>query len=346
MLPPGFGLPRADSWILPPGRSSCGSLQGVVVRYPLEGSPGSTYCASLPLNGQGFPNPNNISARGFMFFEPYQSAGGQPRAVVNAVAWPQAGQPGGPGPWPQPVNPGLIRAHDPFAPPVNELPRLPMRLTHYQPSAPDFRLGRTASNGERQGFVGWGNRWDVPFEPGYGGSPGNPGPNPHKPPPPGTKEKKGKAPTWFGGLIKSAWEATEAVDLAENLFDCLSKKTRDAAPKTGRTTNSAFIGAGHAYRSAYDKGKAVYDNINDLDLDCAMRKVSCNHIMDMLWGRFFGIADAGARRGGINGIGIATRDQVGRLDQGSVDRFKKWISDNPEIDNLVKSLDCENLGRS
>ena len=78
-----------------------------------------------------------------------------------------------------------------------------------------------------------------------------------------------------------------------------------------------------------------------------MRKLACNHVMDMLWGRFFGGVDNAAQKYGLKGYGRAAGSMGGPyLSKKEKEAFDKWISDNPALDALRKSLDCENLGRS
>lgn len=336
---------------IPRGYEYCGQLKGDMIGTgPLNRPPKTPpyLCQVVPLGGQIKPLAGNAPHDQYVFHETTTFIGGKPYGTTYGLLW----RPNNVQRQDVTVSQGVtvnqpVQVVQPWRgvpqPVAGSRPMpVPWVVQPHRPVAPSVQMGPTRSYGYSppQGPGG-----DDGGPPGPGSSPEDPT-NPHKPPPPRTKERKGKIPKWFGGLAKAAWEATETVDLVENLFDCLPKPVQKKAPKTGVTMPDAWK-PGVKYTSAVDKAKHVYSNINQLDLDCAMRKVSCNHIEDMLWGRFFGGVDAAAFRAGLKGFGNAAGSLDGlRLTKEAKAAFERWIKDNPPLDSLRKSLDCENLGRS
>ena len=339
---------------VPAGWKSCGTLYGEAIPqsygpWTPPDEPEPFICNVIPIGGQHKPIPYVGQIDSYAFFETTQEIGGNPLGTYWGFAYRVRGVGDfWPDPQPQSGNPVVAPTDDsqtwtgiPRPRPGSRPRPVPWPLQPDRPTAPHPSMGPTRS-------YGW-----VAGPPQESGSPGVPGPakpwapqNPHKPPPPRTKERKFRVPRWFAGLSKVAWEATEAVDVVENLFECLPKKVQKNVPKTGVTMPDAWR-PGIKYASAIDKAKHVYNNVNELDGDCAMRKLACNHVMDMLWGRFFGGVDNAAQRYGIKGYGRASGSMSGLyLTKKEKEAFDKWISDNPALDALRKSLDCENLGRS
>lgn len=340
-----------DEWSVPAGWRTCGKLKGSAIPRGLgywspKWQPKDVpICGLLPIGGQWIVDPSPGPANSYLFQETTGELSGKPIGTSWGFMWKPDNVPAGGVPQ---LRPGRQVWSDP-APdtPRQGLPRpqpgvpprpLPWALQPGQASAPHPSMGPTRA---------YESEW--PIEPPIG-KPDVPRPvaptNPHVPPGPRTKERKAKVPPWFAALSKVAWEATEAVDVVDNLFECLPKKVQKKAPKTGVTLPDAWK-PGIKYTTVIDRAKHVYNNINSLDLDCAMRKLSCNHIEDMLWGRFFGIADDNARAMGLKGYGMASGSMSGlRLDPKVKKAFDDWISQNPALDAIAKSLDCENLGRS
>lgn len=338
---------------LPPGWESCGQLKGEMIGLgPVFIRPGDSLniCAFVPLGGQHKPTPYpyeraNEAAVYFetTFTDPF----------VGGTYWGAHWRPynvdvgDGPQIVPGGVKTGPVATEVPWtglpAPRPGSRPRtVPFDLQPDQPVAPSPVMGPTRS---------YGGQFDRPNpDKGVGPLPNGDRPvapeNPHVPPGPRTKERKGKVPKWFAALSRTAWEATEAVDVVDNLFECLPKKVQKKAPKTGVTMPDAWK-PGIKYTSVIDRAKHVYNNVDQLDLDCAMRKLACNHIMDMLWGRFFGGVDNAAQKAGLKGFGRAAGSSGGlNVTKEQRAAFDEWISSNPALDSIRKSLDCENLGRS
>lgn len=332
------------------GRLQCGRPGTLVETNVGNQFNGDFICKRLPIGGQvigTLPLPPAASNhREATHYDNIYYPGGGTAAYGTVVGWEFSPSPG-------PIVPGegqlTVRHTVPDLPP-NPRDRLdhrarqrhvPHQLVPYAPAAPDFRLGNTRHS-RMPGFANTNPNVGNQVKPGRG----NVGRGRVAgPPKPRTKEKKGRIPAWFGEIAKRAWDVTEANDLAENLFECLPDAIQKKAPKTGRTHKGSWAGEGHRYTSIVDKARTVHRNLELLDLDCAFRKVSCNHITDMLWGRFFGTVDAGFQRGGVSGYSFATRGSGADVTKESYDRFMKWIEANPALDRLLKSLDCESLGK-
>lgn len=338
---------------LPSGWASCGKLEGEQIpRGPAGYTDTPFICGLIPLGGQHKPDAWQ-GARAWeeiIFFETKFSdpfVGG----TFNGFAYRMAGGEQRDKPLPTTGGGVPIAAPDPFPeqtwigvprprPGSRPVP-IPWDRQVDQPVAPDRHMGPTR---------GYGGEFNQPHRDPITGRPPRsdapPKENPHKPPPRRTKERKGKVKKWFANLAKVAWEATEAVDIVDNLFECLPKKVQKTAPKTGVTMPDAWQ-PGISYTSVIDRAKHVYRHHDKLDLDCAMRKLTCNHIEDMLWGRFFGGVDNAAQRAGLKGFGNAASSGSGlNVTKEQKEAFDKWISENPALDRIRKSLDCENLGRS
>lgn len=346
---------------VPSGWKYCGVLTGEAIPQsygpwtpPLEPEP--FICNIIPIGGQLKPIPYVGQIDSYAFWEQTAVIGTEPFGTYWGFAYRVRGV-GDFWPDPQPKSGAPKVAPRDDSQTWLGIPRprygsrtQPRASYRNQPDKPttDPRQGPASGYSEYQWRRG---RVDGPPQPGQQVGTRPPPDtwaptNPHKPPPPRTKERKFKVPRWFAGLSKVAWEATEAVDVVENLFECLPKKIQKKVPKTGVTLPDAWR-PGIKYASATDKAKHVYNNVNELDGDCAMRKLACNHVMDMLWGRFFGGVDNAAQRYGIKGYGRASGSMSGLyLSKKEKEAFDKWISDNPALDALRKSLDCENLGRS
>lgn len=340
----------------PPGWKVCGQMKGEAIGlsngpyYDILGPPSP--CELLPLGGQG-RIPASTPVNSVLFYETtFVTEGGEEYGTTWGMAYKELkwNKPSfQPPDWtPQKTSSRPIVRANPVNRPwkglpqpiggVSPLPDVPWSRATRKASAPSMTMGPVRSYGPD------------PTAPGIGEDPNQGKPvapeNPHKPPPRRTKERKGKVPKWFAALSKVAWEATEAVDVVDNLFECLPKKVQKKAPKTGVTLPDAWK-PGIKYTSVIDRAKHVYNNVNELDLDCAMRKLTCNHIMDMLWGRFFGSVDAAAQKAGLKGFGRAAGSMDGlNITREQQKKFDDWISANPALDSLRKSLDCENLGRS
>lgn len=341
-LPPGLpGALRYQWGAVPAGWKVCGTPAEASANWSPAGF--DTNCAKIPLGGQQlgnstFPgpsqvfytpssnNPNVGTTRGFVSAPVVNANYTGPRPEVLKTV-PQS---------------AVQTFPDGFEQNRRALQRgVPHQLVPYAPAAPDFRLGNTRHS-QVPGFANTNPNVGNQVKPGRG----NVGRGRVAgPPKPGTKEKKGRIPAWFGEIAKRAWDVTEANDLADNLFECLPDAIQKKAPKTGRTHRGSWAGEGHRYTSIVDKARTVHRNLELLDLDCSFRKVSCNHITDMLWGRFFGTVDAGFQRGRVSGYSFATRGSGADVTKESYDRFMQWIEANPALDRLLKSLDCENLGK-
>lgn len=335
----GYAFAPKSGFETPPGYTVCGKPGQLVVQTTV--SP-SFLCRRIPIPGQVVPS-DNVATRGYLHFDGVYYPGGGTQAygtVVGVVEAPSATSP-------QPGVTGTRVSLPPVDYPMNQTNNkgrhLPHQLVPYAPTAPDARLGSTRFY-TAPGFSNTGVYWELKDPDPTRGVPGKP--TPWAPPKPGTKEKKGRIPRWFAELAERAWDVTEANDLAENLFECLPKRIQKSAPKTGRTHKGSWAGEGHRYTSVVDKARHVHRNLDLLDLDCSFRKVSCNHISDMLWGRFFGTVDAGFQRGGVSGYSFATRGSGADVTREEYDKFLNWIEGQPALDRLLKSLDCENLGRS
>lgn len=327
---------------IPSGWSVCGAPAEASTTWSSSNSAFPTNCARIPQGGQQLV-PNAFPGPSAVFYTPSSSPGvgttrGFVLAPINNANYT--------GPRPEVIKtlPQAIVTTFPDGMEQNRrrLQRgAPHQLVPYAPTAPDQRLGPTRFN-KMPGFSNTNPDTEIKAEP----RPGNPGKGrPFVPPRPGTKEKKGKIPRWFAKIAERAWDETEANDLAENLFECLPKKVQKNAPKTGKTHRGSWAGEGYRYTSIVDKARHVHRNLESLDLDCAFRKVSCNHISDMLWGRFFGTVDAGFQRGKVSGYSFATRGSGAEVVKEEWDRFNKWIEGQPALDRLLKSLDCENFGK-
>ena len=133
-----------------------------------------------------------------------------------------------------------------------------------------------------------------------------PGRNTHSSPPPKTKEKKVRAGGAVGKLAAAAFAATEGVDLIDALWDALPEDVQRATPRTGVVTNSGY-NPGVRYHSPLDRARAVYRNMNRLNVPQAVRNFIVNHFTDAVIGRASGGADrARVRAGGTAGWGFAT----------------------------------------
>lgn len=340
------GVPGAANYQwgdIPSGWSVCGSPAQASANWSSSLSAFKTNCSKIPLAGQQLA-PNSFVGPSAVYYTPQTDnpGVGTTRGFVRAPV----NQPDYTGPRPQVIVtvPQAVAQTFPdgFEQNRRKLQRgVPHQLVPYAPAAPDFRLGNTRHS-QIPGFANTNPNVGNRVKPGRG----NVGPGrPAAPPRPRTKEKKGRIPAWFAQIAKRAWDVTEANDLAENLFECLPDAIQKKAPKTGRTHKGSWAGEGHRYTSIVDKARTVHRNLELLDLDCAFRKVSCNHITDMLWGRFFGTVDAGFQRGGVSGYSFATRGSGADVTKESYDRFMQWIEANPALDRLLKSLDCESLGK-
>lgn len=336
---------------LPPGWRQCGKLEGEMIplgRLDISNPDQPFLCNLVPVGGQ--IKPEQIigpEQEWYMFFNTtWVPAPGVEFGTANGLIWKPNGVPSTPRPT---RGVQTYAAQDHAGPEWLGVPRpragsrprtVPFDLQPDQPVAPHPTMGPT----RYYKFDPFGAK-DVTTADKPGDKPWAPE-NPHKPPPRRTKERKGAVPRWFARLSRVAWEATEAVDVVDNLFECLPKAVRKKAPKTGVTLPDAWK-PGIKYTSVIDRAKHVYNNADKLDLDCAMRKLTCNHIMDMLWGRFFGGVDDAARKAGVTGFGQANSSMSGLyVTKEQKAAFDKWIKENPALDSLRKSLDCENLGRS
>lgn len=335
---------------VPEGWGVCGDLKGEIIPNGIHNGPDRPFvCELIPMGGQHAPYvwdeplvPTRWVAYEQKFTDPF--VGGTWHGLVYRDYSPGLTD------LPRNVEKPAVQAPVRLPVPWLGVPQ-PRPGTAPRPIPWAFQPGRAEaphpSMGPTRSYSG-GKFAAEPYTPSQPGRPQRPvaPTNPHKPPPPRTKERKGKVPKWFATLSKVAWEATEAVDVVENLFDCLPKRLRKTAPKTGVTLPDAWQ-PGIAYTSAIDKARHVYRHHDQLDLDCAMRKLACNHVMDMLWGRFFGGVDSAAQKAGLKGFGNAASSSSGLyIDKKHKEAFDKWISENPALDALRKSLDCENLGRS
>lgn len=177
--------------------------------------------------------------------------------------------------------------------PVTPRLRIPFALAPYQPSTAGTAVpGRQASYGtlprtDTRGVRRWPNP-DVT--------------KPSEPPGPKVKERKAKLPKWFAMLAEAAWEATEVVDLIDALFEALPEDVQASVPRTAVTSPSAWK-PGIRYAGPLDRARHLYNNLHRLDIEEAVINVVINQIEDALWGRFFGGADRGFRRAGVNGYG-------------------------------------------
>lgn len=336
------GKTKPGQYAIPAGYTLCGTTGPVSWRWT-EVRPGDASCAGLPTanQGPGFDAGSDLFGnypKGIRFETEIYSPG---RVTVLGYAAPIASDT-------RPL-PNLVRQPGVKTPGVsmqdyqqpwrnqNQWRGLPHGLVPYAPQAPDRQMGPTRSYGS--GFrIG-----DAQLEPVSQPAPGAPSPNPHKPPPPRTKEKKARAPGAVAKLVTAAWDVTEAVDLVENLFECLPKAVQKTVPKTGRTSRTAFVGEGKKYANPLDKARHVYRHTDKLDTECAMTKLACNQIMDNLWGRFFAGADSVLYGGGVIGGTTAMRSDL-MVDPAERDKFKKWIEAQPGLDDFLKSLQCENWG--
>lgn len=340
-------------WRIPSGWEFCGEMKGdAIPQGPKFIAPNDPpfLCALLPIGGQHKPSPfpePGYPDDMYYFFETTFSdpfVGG----TLYGITWRP--YPIERGPLPERTGSRIVSQPVSQEPAWTGIPRprlgskprpIRWRDQPHRATAPSVQMGPSRGSGQI------GGPGTDPWQPG---TPPTAQPwapkNPHKPPPRRTKERKFKVPRWFAALSKVAWEATEAVDVVENLFECLPKKVQKSVKKTGVTMPDAWR-PGIKYATAIDKAKHVYSNVDQIDGDCAMRKLACNHVMDMLWGRFFGGVDNAAQRYGLKGYGRAAGSMSGLyLTKKEKEAFDKWISDNPALDALRKSLDCENLGRS
>lgn len=346
LLQPVLNLP--GGWTAPAGWKMCGQLKGDAIPQgtgywpPSWGPKDITVCRLVPIGGQWRPTPStSTDNRSYIFHETTGYIGSNPIGTTHGLIW-RPNNVATPGP---PVfTPGKSRyLPDLQGKPWLGLPQprpgvpprpLPYPLQPTQPVASHPAMGPSRTYDSY-----WPNPQPPAFDPGRGGGDNE---NPHHPPGPRVKERKGKVAKWFGQLAAGAWEVTEAVDVVDNLFECLPKKIQKKAPKTGTTLPDAWA-PGIKYTTAIDRAKHVYNNVNELDLDCAMRKLTCNHIEDMIWGRFFGESDRNAQRMGLKGFGRANRGSGAPVSKEAKAAFDEWIKKNPALDALRKSLDCENL---
>nr|QJB20613.1 MAG: hypothetical protein [Microvirus sp.] len=292
---------------MPDGWACCGNLVGSAIPYyegPIyPGYPEPFLCRFLPIGGQVEPIPNtNPDPPSHIFWGPGELIGSTYYGPSNGLLYKIAGE-GAPYPvvqysggttyQPQPAWPDVW-----FADPHPGQHLTPWRDQPHRPMAESPAMGPRRGN-TVDSYRGY------PLAPRPGPRPSRPAPgNPHQPPGPRTKERKGKVPPWFAKMAAAGFEVTEAVDLVQNLWGCLPKSVRKSTPKTGTTLPDAWR-PGIKYSSAIDKAKHVYNNINDLDLDCAVKSIAMNHVTDALWGRFFGAVDDEARRRFLTAFGRA-----------------------------------------
>lgn len=180
----------------------------------------------------------------------------------------------------------------PRAIPLTPVVRIPYGLAQHQPSNP---------------------RMDAPGDHRSNGTSTYPFPQRYMPPPgtrtgyaepgPGVKEKKAKLPKWLAVAAEAAWESTELVDLIDALMKAMPEDVQNSIPKTGVTSPSAFR-PGIPYSTPFDKARHLYRNWHRIDQSAAIMEVLKNEVEDQLWGRFFGGADAGWKRAGVNGYGV------------------------------------------
>lgn len=119
----------------------------------------------------------------------------------------------------------------------------------------------------------------------------------------GTKETKAKAGPIFSFLWRSVSPITESIDLLNVLYECLPWKMKIAQYKSrGRQPNPA------------EKAFIIYQNINDVDLSCALVGYTNNFIEDFMYSIGSGWAKDANRKdmrpigyeagGGISGGGV------------------------------------------
>ena len=117
------------------------------------------------------------------------------------------------------------------------------------------------------------------------------------------KERKAKIPKWLALMAHAAWESTEIVDLIDEIFKALPPEVQATAPRTAITSPTAWK-PGIRYTGPLDKLRHIYNNLDRLDIEQAVLNVIMNQIEDAIWGRFFGKADQGWKRAGVNGYGV------------------------------------------
>lgn len=106
-----------------------------------------------------------------------------------------------------------------------------------------------------------------------------------RPPTEGEKEKKGKISKAISIALKVAFEATEAIDFIDAVFDALPKKYHK-----GRLTPQAKL-------------RLIYLHSDEIDLNKMVLNVLANHYSDLVIGRLSAITDAELQARGVNGFG-------------------------------------------
>lgn len=189
--------------------------------------------------------------------------------------------------------------------PVTNLPTVVPPGTAPSPQSPTVRIAPMPRRlvphirnhtGRQVGNGSGGPMWDPPIP--EGPRPSVPGTDPHvpEPPRPGTREKKGRMPVGLMRALGVAYQATEAADLADALFDALPKDIRKQVPKSGRARKGSRIGEGTPYATPWDKARHVWENLEHLDLSQAVINILKNHILDMIIGGAHGRTDEFSRR--------------------------------------------------
>lgn len=113
-----------------------------------------------------------------------------------------------------------------------------------------------------------------------------------RPPREGEKERKGRVQKTIARMIQVAFEATEFVDLVDNIYDALPKKLRDRVEKADKGN-----------MTPQDKMAAIYKYSDQIDLNQMAWNIIANHYSDEVIGRLSAVADTELQSRGVTGFG-------------------------------------------
>lgn len=113
-----------------------------------------------------------------------------------------------------------------------------------------------------------------------------------RPPRDGEKERKGRVQKTIARMVQIAFEATEFVDMVDNIYSALPKKLRNRIEKLDKGN-----------MTPQDKMAAIYKYSDQIDLNQMVWNVIANHYSDEVIGRLSAAADTELRSRGVSGFG-------------------------------------------
>lgn len=168
-------------------------------------------------------------------------------------------------------------------------------------------------------------------------APGSPKPSPapyrgRTPPPPGMKERKGKAWRLFELIGDAFGGATEVMDIVDAMWDALPKEYRTYSYRNG-----------YKIKPAWDRRWAdVYLHYDKLDIDEALKNIYANQIEDYLIGKL----SQGARLPGqMPGINKFAYQKTLPDQQDALKAEEEQYADDPEYLARLRKLRREEARR-